>query len=722
MEEQEPVRRGGRGRGSHRKKTCVLSIADEFYEASPLYDEESPQSLEDSPLSPGFVPRDQLFTPSPLTGNGSSGSGSGSTCSTCSYVEVRPLMTPPMPPAIPQAIKETPPRRKQFIDEESEDEGDAGKKVEEEEEDFSSVKFFEASPELPKRGRDNGEEQQQQQEEEDESESESDEDKEDEEEKNKEEGYRMFLTRMLNNHVGSFSGGSVIKDKFFEEEKSHIFTLINALFFSKSPAEELMLFKGWLDTTITANMVERGNRAKDSKQYTDACFFYMCGNLFKEASAMAVLGSSPYLGTITAGLGGSAIPQSACASIGRKVLEVTKSSLACLGFHFWLAANSEGADSKDLSRILSSFFSTYNRELQGYMCTVGKDDEYGGNETEVIFDFLRYYATKDTAQLASFLSGRRGADCVILWVLSTLMNNNMFRRMFGGIDPVKNCLRYLGQRKDLFEWMFYVMKVEKTTKKAKAAAATTTTAAADAHRKPKTKSKTAAVAAAADADADAETPKEKAKRLKTLKRMIRFLRPEQEEFLIKNELFTREEIGKLKAEYEHKRKNYTMEVMILSTVNTELCDKAVMRVLRANLPEFVLNSSSSSSSSSRSTKDESFARFLDETKHEYVDGARTYLLFDDKNNDGSASAIPENLEKLKSLEKLVREWHKVDKAAGSAEGIVLNMMTTRLVECAVALAEKTRIGSKTREFASGLARLPLSVSARASLDSSLIKK
>ena len=681
-EEERPIvttRKGGRSKLP--EAGYVFSILDEFYdEEEDEYEEEvlkeTPQSVSETPLSsPVYSGSEYSSTPSSATDG-----------FTPSAVDVRPLKTPPLPPTIPgvgdKDSKAKPSQGKKAIHTNCDDDDD----------DFSSVVFFTLDEKRPKPQK--------------------------KEEGNRaprkggdsngyvdtsNEQHREYVRRALTAHAESISGDKIDKERFFSAMKDDpMFSLLGALLHGPKD-KKLSAFGEWLSGVVM-------QRAKGLSSAA-ACFFYLCCNRIKEATAMALNSGSPYLATMIVPLQSSVkasmLKEGPYKEIERRVLEVTKDGLAYLGYHFWAAMRSD-APPKSLRDFLSKFMDEHGSEFVGNIRA--GSTEYGGDGEALIYDLIiRYAKGAAAAPFKSFLRDRK-ADFALLWVLGTLLDKKIFNAFFFGAKPSfsvpEECLRYLERTPDLLEWVFHVKRVEST-------AATTL------------------------AGGRFSRPDQSPDRMALLARNLRALTPEKVAFLVRHRLFWLDEITALWKEYRYDPADPAL-FELADPVHREM---ALVNLFQNAVQSIVLASDRKRATVALEDLLKLIVGIVGTVQCACADAVLAYFVFCDsgryvdtleggdvprtsKDICARIEGVPElkgrEVEVLDKLLTVLLDLGKRPSKAGSAEGIVMNLVATRFVEYAVSYVEENYESPDAFKFFSRLRENPPAESTMAIIDSSLI--
>lgn len=656
----------------------VFSIMDGFYvEESECRDEEKPMPADKE--SPKVLPQTPMSTPTSSESEFQSFTSSSSSSVTDEFVsnqiEVKNLKTPPLPPIIPNTskAKKKKPQDNYMIENTTDDD-----------DDFNSVVFFNIDEEkvkIQKRRTDDRD-----------TDDEKNNDDDDEYIDTSNDGHCEFLRNALMCHIRSTENGKVNRDSFFDAtSKSLIFSLSKILFAEHDESKKLNLFGEWLDGAVMQRMKRLGDIANEHGKYTEACFFYICCNRIKEATAMALVSNSPYLATMIAPLNSkidaAIFADSSYKEIDKMVLEVVNDGLAYLGFHFWTARKS-GAQPKELRSFLKTFLNDHGDEFIEKM-NPEEDDAYGGDEKALIYDFIVKYAKNDNAQFKSFMKERK-TDCVILWILSTLIDKSTFGTLINSTSTLKpsvECIKYFERTEEFFEWTFHVMNVEE-------------------------------VASAALAGGHVLEPDKRAERMSLLERNAHLLTPEKEDFLVRYKLFELEDIVSLWENYEYN----PADARLFALADPRKRDRAIMSLLQINLPEIILGDDRLVAEQSLN----GLVKFLTEvTACEYSEAALAYFSLCGGISSSEIDNIPSmdghEVEVLNKLFLLLLEWHDNPLGIDPKESIVLNLMITRFVEYVVSYAEENIENPDAHKLFGGLRKLPLSVSAKNIINSSLIR-
>lgn len=659
------------------EEAYVFSIMDEFYvEESECRDEEKPMPTDKEP--PQVLPQTPMSTPASSESEFQSFTSSSSSVTdefVSNQIEVKNLKTPPLPPIIPNTSKANKKKpQDNYVIENATDDDD----------DFNSVVFFNLDEEKVKSQK----------------QCIDDRDAEDEENSNDDDeyidtsndGHREFLRNALMCHIRSTENGKVNRDSFFDAtNKSLIFSLSKILFAEHDESKKFNLFGEWLDIAVMQRMKRLGDIANEHGKYTEACFFYICCNRIKEATAMALVSNSPYLATMIAPLNSkidaAIFADSSYKEIDKMVLEVVNDGLAYLGFHFWTAMKS-GAQPKELRGFLETFLNEHEDEFMK-KTDPKEDDAYGGDEKALIYDFIVQYARNGNARFKSFMKERK-TGCVILWILSTLMDKGTFGTLFGPTSTLKpsvECIKYFERTEEFFEWAFHVRNVEE-------------------------------VASAALAGGHAMEPDKRAERMSLLEQNAQFLTPEKEDFLVRYKLFELEDIVSLWENYEYN----PADARLFALADPRKRDRAIMSLLQINLPGIILGDDRLAVEQSLND----LVKFLTEVKAcEYSEAALAYFSLCGGISSSEVDNIPSmngrEVEMLSKLFLLLLEWHDNPLGANPEESIVLNLMITRFVEYVVSYTEENIENPDAHKLFGSLRKLPLSVSAKNIINSSLIK-
>lgn len=677
------------GRSELPEEGYVFSILDEFYDKEEEEEEENEEgefsrdasqgASEASLSSPMYSGSELSFTPSSATDDFMSNA-----------VEVRSLKTPPLPPMIPNVSdkgKKSSQGKKANVSKYSDDDDD---------DDFGSVVFFnldEKLPAPPKKEDENRPVKAQ---------SKGDNDYVD----TSDEQHREYVRHALESHAESIRDDKINRETFFSAMKEdRVFSLLGTLLLGPKD-KKLDLFGEWLNKVI----MQRAKAFCDSKNPIAACFFYLCCNCIKEATAMALNSDSPYLATMIVPLQGkikaSMLSEGPYKEIDRRVLEVTKDGLAYLGYHFWTAMRSD-APPKTLREFLEKFLAEHGNEFIGSI-NAG-NSEYGGDGEALILDFIiRYAKGASAAPFKSFLRDRK-ADFVILWILSTLLDKKIFNAFFFGSKPGFNvsgeCLKCLEGSPDLFEWVFHVKRVEG--------------------------------AASAGVPGSFSKPDQSPDRMALLKRNMQTLTPEKVAFLVRNKLFWLDEIASLWEEYKFD----AADLRLFEFADIEHREMAVMNMFRNALPSIVLSSDRKAAREMLESLLRLLAGVVGIVPCAYAEATLAYFVLCDsgryvdsiedkdvvrtsKEICAGIDGIPEmkgrELEMLEKLLALLLDLSKKSFKAGSAEGVVMNLVGTRFVEYAISYVEENCENPAAVKFFSRLRENPLSKSTKAIIDSSLI--